>query len=82
MTGVQTCALPICESFFSIYGHYGIIYLFPINLLKIFGISELNAIMLTIASVMTVQYAMFFYIVRKRVKNDVILRQTTALSSS
>lgn len=63
---------PFSESFFSIYGHYGIIYLFPINLLKIFGISELNAIMLTIASVMTVQYAMFFYIVRKRVKNDVI----------
>lgn len=63
---------PFSENCFSIYGHYGIIYWFPVKLLSILGLSELNAIMLTIALIMVMQYAMFFYVARKRLENDII----------
>lgn len=73
---------PFGENSFSIYGHYGIIYWIPVNFFRILGLSDLKATMAAIALIMTMQYAMFFYIARKRIKNTFIFYMVVIASMS
>ena len=64
---------PFNESNFSVYGHYAIFYVIPVQILHAFlGISNLESIILAICLVGVITFTLSYYLLDKFIKNNAV----------
>lgn len=57
----------------SIYGHYGIIYLIPVSIIRLMGINKLYSVVVVIAMFSAGTYLVLFFVLNRFVKNKLVV---------